>query len=62
MKGDNVVSSLIRKRRELGREIRQHEAEIERLRLDAAALDQVLVAIVSHMMAKRIKGATNAGG
>lgn len=43
MKGDVIVGGLIRKRRELGREIAAHQSEIDRLRLDVAALDQVIL-------------------
>jgi hypothetical protein len=43
MKGDNLISGLIRRRRELGRDVAGHLAEIERLRLDIDALDRVLL-------------------
>lgn len=43
MKGDNLISGLIRRRRELGRDVAGHLAEVERLRLDIEALDRVLV-------------------
>lgn len=43
MKGDNLISGLIRKRRELGRQICQYEAEVQRLRMDMAAIDHVLL-------------------
>lgn len=43
MQGDNIVQPLIRQRRSLGREIARHQAEIERLRLDMAAVDHVLL-------------------
>ena len=42
--GDTIVKrGLIRKRRELNRAIREHEAEVERLRHGAAIIDQVLL-------------------
>ena len=40
---DNLVSGLVRKRRELNRAIREHEAEIERLRHGAAIIGEVLL-------------------
>lgn len=43
MKGDNIVQPLIRQRRDLGRQIAKHQAEIDRLRLDMAAVDHVLL-------------------
>lgn len=43
MKGEGVIRGLIRQRRELGRAIAEHQAAIERLRLDMAAVDHVLL-------------------
>jgi len=43
MKGDNLISGLIRKRRQIGREMAEHQNRIDRLRLDMVALDQVIV-------------------
>lgn len=43
MKGDVLIGQLVRKRRELVRDIRQHEAAIAGLRLDVEAMDRVLL-------------------
>ncbi len=43
MKGTYLIGQLIRKRRELVRDIRQHEAAIDELRLGVEAMDRVLL-------------------
>lgn len=55
MKGDNVVSGLVRRRRALNRAIREHEAAIERLRHGGAIIDQALL-LWSETDPKRQRG------
>ena len=55
-----VISGLVRKRRELNRAIREHEAEIERLRHGTAIIDQVLL-MWSEEGQKRRRGTSDPG-